>query len=62
MYERPYNKGTFLCHPQVMALQRARCEYCGDGDATASEQCDDGAGNADAPNARCRSSFPLLHI
>jgi hypothetical protein len=45
-----------------MALQRARCEYCGDGDATASEQCDDGPGNADAPNARCRSSFPLLHI
>ena len=33
--------------------------YCGDGTATAGEQCDEGAANSDAPDAACRLDCTL---
>eukprot|EP01052_Picozoa_sp_SAG31_P039421 SAG31_NODE_5466_length_2523_cov_1.370875_1_plen_483_part_10 len=38
----------------VLAIDRAVCTSCGDGEFSANEDCDDGERNSDAPNAHCR--------
>jgi hypothetical protein len=45
----------------AMALDTAQCAVCGDGVVRGAEQCDDGAANADAPGAACRTNCRRAH-